>query len=292
MKKEAPVVSIITSVFGQLEYTKKCLDKLEKTLRGKISYEVLIVDDASTDGTKQFLLTLPFPYRVFFNDTKKGFAKNNNYAAREAKGEYICFLNNDVFVQGNWLLPMIEVFQTKKMVGMVGNVQRLAGSWRYDHMGIVFSPEGKPVHYGQGFFHLPFKGELKQWNAVTAACCVTRSSLFYELDGFNEEYLSGCEDIDLCMRMGLKKLRQYVVNYSIVQHVKCASEGRLAHNIKNELRFNCRWGKEIIARYAILDRFHYAYWYIIKSILRPFSSKIHLFYESISILNGTHQFRK
>ena len=71
MKKESPVVSIIISVFGQLEYTKKCLDKLEKTLQGKISYEVLIVDDASTDRTKQFLLTLSFPYRVFFNDTKK-----------------------------------------------------------------------------------------------------------------------------------------------------------------------------------------------------------------------------
>ena len=110
------------------------MDQLEKTLLGKISYEVLIVDDGSTYGTKEFLLTLPFPYRVFFNETNKGYAKNNNYAAREAKGEFICFLNNDVFVQGNWLLPMIEVFQTKKMVGMVGNVQRLANSIKYDHM--------------------------------------------------------------------------------------------------------------------------------------------------------------
>ncbi|MDA8775591.1 glycosyltransferase family 2 protein [Opitutales bacterium] len=292
MIKQSPVVSIIISVFGQLEYTKRCLDQLEKTLLGKISYEVLIVDDASTDCTKQFLLTLPFPYRVFFNETNKGYAKNNNFAAREAKGEFICFLNNDVFVEGNWLLPMIEVFQTKKMVGMVGNVQKLANSIKYDHMGIVFSPEGKPVHYGQGFFHLPFKDKLKQWNAVTAACCVTRRSLFYEMDGFDEEYLNGCEDIDLCLRMGLKKLKHYVVNYSIVYHVKCASEGRLTHNMTNELRFQRRWEKEIAGRYALLDRFNYAYWYIIKSILRPFGSKFHFFYVSISILNGTYRFRK
>ena len=292
MKSQSPQVSIIISVFGQLEYTKKCLRNLEKTLNEKISYEVLIIDDASTDNTKEFLLTLSDPYRVFFNKTNRGFAKNNNFAAKEAKGEFLCFLNNDVFVQGNWLLPMIEVFKTHKNVGMVGNVQRLVNSIRYDHMGIVFSPEGKPVHYGQGFFHLPFKGELKQWNAVTAACCVTRSSLFKDLSGFDEEYLNGCEDIDLCLRMRLKKLSHYVVNYSIVYHVKCASEGRLANNIKNELRFKCRWGKEISTHYALFDRFHYAYWYIIKSILRPFSSKFHHFYESISILNGTHQFRK
>ncbi|MBT3668285.1 MAG: glycosyltransferase [Opitutae bacterium] len=91
MKSQSPQVSIIISVFGQLEYTKKCLEKLENTLNGKISYEVLIIDDASKDSTKEFLLKLSNPYRVFFNETNRGFAKNNNFAAKEANGEFLCF---------------------------------------------------------------------------------------------------------------------------------------------------------------------------------------------------------
>jgi GT2 family glycosyltransferase len=75
-----------------------------------------------------------------------------------AKGEYLLFLNNDAFVSGNWLHPMLSVFKNQSKVGFVGNVQRLAGTRRYDHMGVVFSPLGNPRHYGQGFFHRPFKG--------------------------------------------------------------------------------------------------------------------------------------
>ena len=87
----SPKVSIIISVFGQLNYTKRCLKNIEKTLEQKISYEVLIVDDASKDGTKEFLSSLVAPYRIFYNQKNLGFAKNNNSAARSAKGEFLCF---------------------------------------------------------------------------------------------------------------------------------------------------------------------------------------------------------
>ena len=82
---DTPKVSIIISVFEQLAYTQKCLEKLEGTLGGIITYEVIIIDDASKDGTKEFLLSLKPPYRIFLNSTNKGFAQNNNFAAKEAK---------------------------------------------------------------------------------------------------------------------------------------------------------------------------------------------------------------
>ena len=62
---ELPSVSVIISVFGQLEYTKRCLAQLKETLAGKLDYEVLIIDDASRDGTVEFLKGLEEPYRVF-----------------------------------------------------------------------------------------------------------------------------------------------------------------------------------------------------------------------------------
>ena len=117
MTKDCIEVSFVISVYGQLEHTKRCLLELKKTLISEISYEVLIVDDASKDGTPKFLRTLDSRYRTFYNETNKGFAQNNNFAANQANGKYLCFLNNDVFVQGNWLLPMLEVFKTNDKYG-------------------------------------------------------------------------------------------------------------------------------------------------------------------------------
>ena len=230
-------VSLIISVFEQIEYTKRCLSSLERTLDGKVEYEVLIVDDASEDGSAEFLRSLKVPFQVFFNSERKGFAKNNNLAASKAKGEFLCLLNNDVFVQGDWLLPMIKVFEEKKDAGVIGNVQRLAESRKYDHMGVVFAPEGNPRHYGQGFYYRPFKGEIREWSAVTAACCVTKAEIFRELNGFDEIFLNGCEDVDLCLRMTNRGLHHYVVHDSVVDHVRCASPGRLTYNSQNEAIF-------------------------------------------------------
>ena len=76
-----PKVSILISVFEQLAYTKRCLRALEDTLPENLEYEVLIVDDCSKDGTVEFLKGLEEPCLCFFNTEKKGFAKNNNFAA-------------------------------------------------------------------------------------------------------------------------------------------------------------------------------------------------------------------
>ena len=282
---EKPKVSILISTYGELAYTKRCLAELEETLAGKLDYEVLIIDDASKDDTPKFLKSLsPDSYRVFFNEENKGYAKNNNFLVREAKGDYLCFLNNGVFVKGDWLLPMLDVFETKKDVGMVGNVQRLEGSKKYDHMGVVFAPQGNPRHYGQGFYYRPFKGQVRKWSAVTAACCVCKSEVFFELGGFDEIFVNGCEDVDLCLRMGQEGLAHYVVHDSVVEHVRCASAGRLDNNTQNESLLNDRWRKEIAESYIQKDTFLHASWYIVRSILRPQSADFKLFFECILIL--------
>ena len=143
---EEPEASILIATCEQLAFTRRCLEALENTLVGKLSYEVLLVDDASCDGTVEYLENLSKPHRVFFNDERKGFAANNNFAASQAKGKYLCLLNNDVFVEGDWLLPMLDFLRVRENIGMVGNIQKLVRNGRYDHMGIVFAPQGIPRH--------------------------------------------------------------------------------------------------------------------------------------------------
>jgi GT2 family glycosyltransferase len=278
-----PKVSFIISVFDQLDYTKRCLSCLEKTLKDKLAYEVLIVDDGSDEETIHYLHSLKDPHHVTFNSEREGFAKNNNLAASHAKGEYLCLLNNDVFVEGDWLLPMIKVFEEKENVGVVGNVQRLAFSKKYDHMGVVFGPLGNPRHYGQGFYHRPFKGEIKQWSAVTAACCLVRSKDFLEIGGFDEIYINGCEDVDLCLRYNRNGCRNFIAHDSIVTHVKGASEGRKRFNDQNSQVLQEKWGDEIKRNETVNDQVLHARNYIYRGIFRPLSTNFLKWIEALLI---------
>ena len=267
-----PKVSLIISVLDQISYTKKCLRAICETLNGKIEYEVLIVDDGSKDETIEYLSSLKHPFRVIYNSEKKGFAKNNNQAASQAKADFLCLLNNDVFVDGDWLIPMVDFFGEKKNVGVVGNVQRLAGSKRYDHMGVVFGPKGNPRHYGQGYYHRPFKGEVRQWSAVTAACCVVRKVDFLKINGFNEIFLNGCEDVDLCLKYNRLGYRNYVFHDIIVDHVKGASEGRKRYNEHNSKTLLELWGEEIRKSESVKDQILHAQNYIYLGFTKPFST--------------------
>ena len=132
-----PTVSVIISVFGQLQYTKRCLAQLEETLAGKLDYEVLIIDDAGKDGTIEFLQDLGEGYRVFFNEENQGFARTTTGSQGGQEGN-ICVSSIMAFsFKGGPLRPMLRVFEQKEKVGMVG--KRAETSRRYDHMGSSFS---------------------------------------------------------------------------------------------------------------------------------------------------------
>ena len=129
-------ISIITALYNRLDLTRIYLESLERTLAGW-NYEVLLVDDGSTDGTREFLATLPGPrYRVWLNDTPRGFAANNNAAARRAEAPLLCLLNNDTVLLPGWLEPMARLARWDRRVAMVGNVQREPVSGLIDHFGV------------------------------------------------------------------------------------------------------------------------------------------------------------
>ena len=279
-----PRVSILISVKDQLSFTKKCIDCIEKSLNPSLSYEVLIANDASVDGTEKYLESLPSPYQVFHQvGCSYGFAKNNNWLAREAKGDYLLFLNNDAFVKGDWLTPMLNVFGKYSKVGFVGNVQKLHGTRRYDHMGVVFSPLGNPRHYGQGFFHRPFKGEVRKWSAVTAACCLIKRDLFSELGGFDENFLNGCEDVDLCIRLNRAGYNHYVVHDSVIDHVKGATTGRKDRNEENFALLMEKWEDDIRKNESVQDSLLHARTYLFRPFFKPLGTNIKKFLDALLI---------
>ena len=81
------------------------VDSLRATVPAGLSFELILVDDGSTDGTRDWLAGLRAPFRVLLNERNRGYAVSNNRGASAARGEILAFLNNDLVLTPGWLQP-------------------------------------------------------------------------------------------------------------------------------------------------------------------------------------------
>lgn len=202
-------------------------------------FEFLWVDDQSTDGSVDWVQNLPKPHRLLSNTHKPGFAGANNSAAEVATGEYLVFLNNDLLFYQPWLERMLSELSDTS-VGAVGNVQFNPANGLIDHAGMFFDKGGIPRQARKNTLRIP-DGDYSEWNCLSAACLAMRKDLFLELGGFDEEYRTGWEDADLCVRLRSIGKRLIVANHSHVRHVGGASQGGHEHNEANRSRFLSKW---------------------------------------------------
>ena len=263
-----PHISFIIPVFNGLRLTKACLDSLRQTTDLSAG-EVIIVDDLSTDGTREYLAALPAPpFRIILNEAKHSYAANNNAAAAAASGEFLCLLNNDTVLSPGWLEALLRAFHRFPNAGLVGNVQRNPRTGCYDHMGIIFADDGTPLHFGWDFRFRPFRGYTR-WRAVTAACCLIRRKVFLDAGGFDEQYINGGEDVDLCLRLGQGGYQHYVANQSVIDHYVSSSEGRHAFTPQNTERLLQQWKSRVQGTRTNHDRRLLALNYLLSHISEP-----------------------
>src|SRR4051794_34555648 len=103
----APRISIVMPLFNKVELTLACLRSLEETTSGEIPYEVIIIDNASSDGTPELLSQLEGDVVIITNEENLGFGPACNQGASVAQGEYVLFLNNDTVLLAGWLEPLV-----------------------------------------------------------------------------------------------------------------------------------------------------------------------------------------
>ncbi len=113
------LVTIIIPVKNRVELTRQCLRGIRETV-ADIPYEIIMVDNGSTDGTAEFARELGDDIRYIYNEHGANFSASNNQAAAVAKGEYLVFLNNDTLPRPGWLSAMLETHQRHHDVGSVG----------------------------------------------------------------------------------------------------------------------------------------------------------------------------
>jgi GT2 family glycosyltransferase/Flp pilus assembly protein TadD len=238
------VCSIIIPTWNKVELTSQCLTALASSTTD-ISFEVIVVDNGSTDGTPEFLRSLGGDVQLILNKDNLGFAKACNQGARAARGKYLVFLNNDTIPQPGWLSSLVSEVDFHPEVGIVGS-KLLYPDGMVQHAGVVRDSQHLlPYHIYKSFAgDHPAVNQRREFQIVTAACLLIRRALFERVGGFDEAYVNGFEDADLCLKV---REQGHVVVYqprSVVVHLESQTPGRKAHDKANAARFLDRWGAQ------------------------------------------------
>ncbi|HEU4685409.1 MAG TPA: FkbM family methyltransferase [Nitrospira sp.] len=248
--------SVIIPVWNRCELTRQCLAELANTTEG-LAWELIVVDNHSTDETPAFLSSLQGDVRILRNQDNLGFAKACNQGAQVARGRYLVFLNNDTIPLNGWLNAMLNEVKEHPDVGVVGS-KLLFPDNTVQHAGIVFRRSGLcPYHAYRRFpADSPAVNRRREFQAVTAACMLVRQEAFKKVGGFDEEFRNGFEDIDFCLKIRSLGLRVVYQPRSALYHLESQTPGRKDHEHHNiqvlEKRWkdHCRIGDEDLHYYA------------------------------------------
>ena len=234
-------VSKVIPVFNKAELTKQCLTKLAEVTTG-CEYEVIVVDNHSTDETPEFLAGLGGDIQVIRNEENLGFAKACNQGARAARGKHVLFLNNDTIPLENWLAPLVEELQRNSRAAVVGS-KLLYENGTIQHAGVAFSRVWfRPYRIYSGFpADAPCVNSRREFQSITAACMLVRREVFEAVGGFDEGYRNGFEDVDLCLKIREQGWQLIYRPDSVLYHLESQTPGRKTHDRDNAKRLVERW---------------------------------------------------
>lgn len=237
-------VSIIIPIYNKKKYTQKCLESIF-SVGAKSDFEIIVVDNASIDGSREYLKGLGDKLVYINNDKNLGFAKACNQGAKMAKGEYLVFLNNDTVVTTGWLDVLVGELDKNKNIAIVGP-KLLYPDNTVQQAGIVFDEKKWPHHiYKKESKDASYVNKKRQFQALTGACLMIRSDIFKKVNGFDEIYINGLEDLDLCLKVGEQGLGILYCPESVVYHYESVTGGRSNCDEKNVNIFYSRWKEKI-----------------------------------------------
>ena len=243
---EDPLVSIIIPNYEHEDVLKTCIDSLYNVNTYK-NFEIIIVENNSKkkstfDYYEQVQAEHENVKVVTWEGTEFNFSAINNFGAKYAKGQYLLFLNNDTKVIAPEAIREMVGTCSRNNVGIVG-AKLLYQDNTIQHAGVVIGFMGYARHIMNDIEGLKDPGYMMRaqvncdYSAVTAACMMTKKSLFEELHGFDESFKVACNDIDYCLRV---RERNYLVvfnSFAKFYHFESKSRG-YENNLEKVNRFN------------------------------------------------------
>ena len=266
-----PLVSIIILNKDGLHHLKRLFKDFSKKTNYS-NYEIIVVDNASQDESVSYLKSLDLPITVIENEVNESFSKGNNDAAKIAKGEYLLLLNNDIEPTYGWLNELVGTIVNGENVASVGaklifpfyfNSNR-ESSYMIQHSGDIFAERMYPcclyaVNKSDSNLDI-FDSSLTKNNpcvAVTGAVMLIDKKIYDELNGLDEEYFYGLEDVDFCLKLHQSGYNVLLSGNSLLFHhessTRVKSESYFENDKHNYSTFWNKWG-QYLSKNLLLDK--------------------------------------
>ena len=243
-----PKVSVIVLTYDNLAFTQACLHSLEANTQYP-NWELLLVDNASTDGTQEFLADYAARHphaRLIQNDANLGFAAGNNQGLKAADGDYLIILNNDTYVTPGWMLDLIRHFRKTPDLGLVGPVTNNIGNEAKIDIHYADMAQMQKAAWQYTSSHA---GESLRVAAVAFFCAAMPRTVYETVGGLDERFgLGFFEDDDYCNRVREAGFSTAVAEDVFVHHHLSASfdqldqERRQALFERNKALYEEKWG--------------------------------------------------
>lgn len=233
--KNIPQLSIIIITFNTKKITAECLQSIFDSLRDKkINYEIIIVDNASSDGSFQYFSNLALgnpQVRYIYNKKNLGFSKGNNQGLKLAKGEYILFINSDTIILNKAINRLLDYYQKNedkvhflgpKLLNNDFSPQPSAGY--FFNLLVVFGAlflKGDKI--GLTRFSPP---KIKKVDWISGACILTKKQILKKLNGFDEKIFMYMDEVDLLYRAKKKGYSVYFYPKAKIIHYGSASSSQ------------------------------------------------------------------
>jgi GT2 family glycosyltransferase len=221
-----PEVTILMPVHNQVGFTLCCLQSIAAA-PPRVSIEIIVIDDASTDETSELLRAVT-GIRHVRNDVNRGFLLSCNRGAALARGRYLHLLNNDTQVQAGWLDALVDVFVHEPDTGIAGS-KLIYPSGHLQEAGAALKRDGRVELIGLNEDPSePVYSRRRRVDHCSGASILIETSLFNRLGGFDEVYAPAYyEDCDLSLRVqALGRHVVYEPSSVVVHHLSVSTNAR------------------------------------------------------------------
>jgi GT2 family glycosyltransferase/SAM-dependent methyltransferase len=249
---------IIPSCMRHPEIVARCLDGVLAE-KGRRAVEIIVVLNNVHDPESVATFFASRPVKLAWADGVFNWSAINNAAAALAQGDFLLFLNDDVYPMApGWLDSMLEL-AARPDVGAVGATLRYPNG-RIQHAGVRLSAERGHIEARHSFRHLRGDEEhVREWiahdreqSAVTGACLLSHKSAFHAVGGFDEDFALVFNDVDYCLRLADRGLASVMAADTALTHHESISREGMPES-EDARRFEALWG----ARVPRIDPFHH-----------------------------------
>ncbi|MBI2411045.1 MAG: glycosyltransferase family 2 protein [Candidatus Kerfeldbacteria bacterium] len=269
-------ISVMIVTFNSANHIRDCLRTIKAQTQG-ITYEVMVTDNASTDGTPE-IIKKEFPWvRLIENTVNRGFGVANNQAAEMATGEVLFILNDDTVLKENSLKLFHDTLMSDKSIGVLGCHLIFPDGRHQDSVRRYPRISDQAIILSKLHNFFPNLGSIRRYLAqdidyakeqevdqVMGACMVMRREVFERAHGFDERFFVWFEEVDLQKRIHEEQgLRIVYSPLTEIIHLKGATFGKVM-TLTNQRRLNRSMRQYFYKHHGIMAA-------AVLTMLQPFS---------------------